>query len=65
MLQGNVKCDTRLQTSKTDSGRRAAGSGSKRNEEDNRFRYWFVDREDLELAVRRNEMLEYGDPIST
>ena len=36
-------------------------SRPKRNEEDNGFRYWFVDREDLELAVRRHEMLEYGE----
>jgi len=30
-------------------------SRPKRNEEDNGFRYWFVDREDLEMAVRRHE----------
>ena len=33
----------------------------KRNEEDNGFRFWFVDREDLELSVRKHEMLEYGE----
>jgi guanylate kinase len=36
-------------------------SRPKRNEEDNGFRYWFVDREDLEISVRRHEMLEYGE----
>jgi len=36
-------------------------SRPKRNEEDNGFRYWFVDREDLEVSVRRHEMLEYGE----
>ena len=25
------------------------------------FRYWFVDREDLEISIRRHELLEYGD----
>ena len=32
-----------------------------RPEEDNGFRYWFVDREDLDISVRRHEMLEYGE----
>jgi len=36
-------------------------SRPKRNEEDNGFRYWFVDREDLEISIRRHEMLEYGE----
>ena len=25
------------------------------------FRYWFVDREDMELSIRKHEMLEYGE----
>lgn len=33
----------------------------KRSEEDNGFRYWFVDREDMELGIRRHEFLEYGE----
>jgi len=33
----------------------------KRPEEDNGFRYWFVDREDLEQSIHRHEMLEYGE----
>jgi len=33
----------------------------KRPEEDNGFRYWFVDREDMELSIRKHEMLEYGE----
>lgn len=36
-------------------------SRPKRNEEDNGFRYWFVDREDMEVSIRRHEMLEYGE----
>jgi len=36
-------------------------SRPKRNEEDNGFRFWFVDREDLEMSVRKHEMLEYGE----
>jgi len=36
-------------------------SRPKRNEEDNGFRYWFVDREDMEISIRRHEMLEYGE----
>ena len=36
-------------------------SRPKRNEEDNGFRYWFVDRGDLEGAIRKHEMLEYGE----
>jgi len=36
-------------------------SRPKRNEEDNGFRYWFVDREDIEISIRRHEMLEYGE----
>jgi len=36
-------------------------SRPKRNEEDNGFRYWYVDREDLEISIRRHEMLEYGE----
>lgn len=32
-----------------------------RPEEDNGFRYWFVDREDMELSIRRHELLEYGE----
>ena len=36
-------------------------SRPKRSEEDSGFRYWFVDREDMELSIRKHEMLEYGE----
>lgn len=73
-----MKCDERLQTRKTGSGRRClkpVDPGAMRSTTGSTFRYWFVDWEVLELAVRRHEMLEYGgeqfgtklgfDPIST
>lgn len=36
-------------------------SRPKRPEEDNGTRYWFVDREDMELAIKQHEFLEYGE----
>jgi hypothetical protein len=42
-------------------------SRPKRPEEDNGFRYWFVDREDMELSIRYTcsvALLGYPDPGS-
>jgi guanylate kinase len=36
-------------------------SRSKRAEEDNGMRYWFVDREDMEFGIKQHEFLEYGE----
>ena len=33
----------------------------KRPEEDSGVRYWFVDREDMEMSVKAHEFLEYGE----
>eukprot|EP00095_Tigriopus_kingsejongensis_P011418 snap_masked-scaffold993_size72668-processed-gene-0.4 protein:Tk11418 transcript:snap_masked-scaffold993_size72668-processed-gene-0.4-mRNA-1 annotation:"AGAP008321-PA" len=36
-------------------------SRSKREEEENGGRYWFVDRADMEFAIKNHEFLEYGE----
>lgn len=36
-------------------------SRPKRPEEENGFRYWFVDREDMEYGIKHHEFLEYGE----
>ncbi len=36
-------------------------SRTKRPEEDSGVRYWFVDREDMELGIKQHEFLEYGE----
>lgn len=36
-------------------------SRPKRPEEDSGLRYWFVDREDMEVSVKRHQFLEYGE----